>query len=163
MATADLLAELNKDTFKLDADSEKKLTSMLLKLLQDTSNQVQELVVKWCAIITRPALLTSRSLGPFSKRVKEQQLQEILDTLCGHLLNDKKGADELRDISGIALKTVIFEVPTEPPTNIQLLINRVTPKLIQGISANVPLEMSLTNCFSGGTARNCWLLPRCSE
>jgi cullin-associated NEDD8-dissociated protein 1 len=47
MATADLVVELDKDTFKLDADSEKRLTAMVLKLLEDNSNQVQELAVKW--------------------------------------------------------------------------------------------------------------------
>ncbi len=47
MATADLVVELQKEGFKMDADSEKKLTSMVLKLLEDNSNQVQELVVKW--------------------------------------------------------------------------------------------------------------------
>ncbi len=47
MATADLVVELNKDTFKMDADSEKKITTMILKLLEDNSNQVQELAVKW--------------------------------------------------------------------------------------------------------------------
>jgi hypothetical protein len=47
MATADLVTELNKDSFKLDADSEKKLTVAVLKLLEDSSNQVQELVIKW--------------------------------------------------------------------------------------------------------------------
>jgi cullin-associated NEDD8-dissociated protein 1 len=47
MATADLVTELNKEAFKLDPDSEKKLTTQLLKLLEDNSNQVQELAVKW--------------------------------------------------------------------------------------------------------------------
>lgn len=47
MATADLVTELNKDTFKLEADSEKKLVPAILKLLEDNSNTVQELVVKW--------------------------------------------------------------------------------------------------------------------
>lgn len=74
------------------------------------------------------------SLGPLSKRVKEAQLQDILDTLCNHLLNDKKGADELRDISSIGLRTVIFELPAEPVTIPQLLIKRLTPRLITGIS-----------------------------
>ena len=47
MATADLAVELQKDTFMMDVDSEKKITSTMLKLLEDNSNQVQELVVKW--------------------------------------------------------------------------------------------------------------------
>lgn len=47
MATNDLLNELGKESFKLDADSEKKLTTQLLKLVEDKSSQVQELASKW--------------------------------------------------------------------------------------------------------------------
>lgn len=47
MATADLVTELEKDTFRMDADSEKKITQSVLKLLEDSSNQVQEIAVKW--------------------------------------------------------------------------------------------------------------------
>jgi cullin-associated NEDD8-dissociated protein 1 len=83
--------------------------------------------------------LISESLGPLSKRVKEPQVQDIVDTLCTHLLNDKKGADELRDISSIGLKTVIAEIPLDPPALSSLLIKRLTPKLIQGISISVSL------------------------
>eukprot|EP01119_Soliformovum_irregulare_P025203 TRINITY_DN9265_c1_g3_i1.p1 TRINITY_DN9265_c1_g3~~TRINITY_DN9265_c1_g3_i1.p1 ORF type:complete len:1236 (-),score=487.10 TRINITY_DN9265_c1_g3_i1:55-3762(-) len=120
MATADLVAELNKDTFKIDADYEKKLTTKVLQLLEDNSNTVQELVV--------------RCLGPLSKKVREPQLQDIVDTLSNHLLNDKKGGAELRDISSIGIRTVIFEIPTEPVTVPQLVIRRLTPRLINGIS-----------------------------
>lgn len=47
MASSDLLTELGKDTFKLDTDSEKRLTQMLLKLLEDRSGDVQGIAVKW--------------------------------------------------------------------------------------------------------------------
>lgn len=47
MASSDLLTELGKDTFKLDSDSEKRLTQMLLKLLEDRSGDVQGMAVKW--------------------------------------------------------------------------------------------------------------------
>lgn len=120
MATADLEVELKKDTFKMDADSEKKLTTMVLKLLEDNSNQVQELAVK--------------CLGPLSKRVKEAQVQDIVDTLCNHLLNEKKGGEELRDIANIGLKTVISEIPVELQSLSSLVIKRLTPRLITGIS-----------------------------
>jgi len=120
MATADLVNELQKEGFKMDADSEKKLTSMVLKLLEDNSNQVQELVVK--------------CLGPLSRRVKEPQLQEIVDILCTHLLNEKKGGEELRDIASIGLKTVITEMPAEPPTAAILITKRLTPRLIAGVN-----------------------------
>jgi cullin-associated NEDD8-dissociated protein 1 len=47
MAVNDLVAELTKESFKLDADSEKRLTTAILKLVEDKSSQVQELAVKW--------------------------------------------------------------------------------------------------------------------
>ena len=59
MATADLVVELNKESFKLDADSEKKLTTSVLKLLEDNSNQVQELAVKWFAKGSNFPILTA--------------------------------------------------------------------------------------------------------
>jgi uncharacterized Zn finger protein len=76
-------------------------------------------------------------LGPLAKKVKEPQLQEIIDTLCNHLLNDKKGAEELRDISGIGLRTVIDEIPNEPPSIPALICKRLAPRLISGIANNV--------------------------
>ncbi|CBY17954.1 unnamed protein product [Oikopleura dioica] len=46
MATTDLLHELQKDAFKLDDDNERKLISAILKVLQDSSGEVQNLAVK---------------------------------------------------------------------------------------------------------------------
>eukprot|EP01114_Cavostelium_apophysatum_P003685 TRINITY_DN1379_c0_g1_i2.p1 TRINITY_DN1379_c0_g1~~TRINITY_DN1379_c0_g1_i2.p1 ORF type:complete len:1235 (-),score=414.71 TRINITY_DN1379_c0_g1_i2:42-3746(-) len=133
MAAADLEVELKKDTFKMDPDSEKKLTAMVLKLLEDNSNQVQEVAVK--------------CLGPLSKRVKEQQVTDIVDSLCNHLLNDKKGAEELRDIANIGLKTVIAEIPSEPPTLSASVIKKLTPRLMTGISSNQDKLDIITYCL----------------
>lgn len=47
MATNDLMLELQKDSIKLDEDSEKKVVTMLLKLLEDKNGEVQNLAVKW--------------------------------------------------------------------------------------------------------------------
>lgn len=47
MATNDLMAELQKDSIKLDDDCEKKIVKMLLKLLEDKNGEVQNLAVKW--------------------------------------------------------------------------------------------------------------------
>lgn len=47
MATNDLMMELQKDSIKLDEDSEKKVVAMLLKLLEDKNGEVQNLAVKW--------------------------------------------------------------------------------------------------------------------
>ena len=47
MATNDLMSELQKDSIKLDDDSEKKVVKMLLRLLEDKNGEVQNLAVKW--------------------------------------------------------------------------------------------------------------------
>ena len=47
MATNDLMAELQKDSIKLDDDSERKVVKMLLKLLEDKNGEVQNLTVRW--------------------------------------------------------------------------------------------------------------------
>ncbi|KAK1340941.1 hypothetical protein QTO34_017340 [Cnephaeus nilssonii] len=86
MATNDLMTELQKDSIKLDDDSERKVVKMILKLLEDKKE----------------------SLGPLVSKVKEYQVETIVDTLCTNMLSDK---EQLRDISSIGLKTVIGELP----------------------------------------------------
>ncbi|XP_030071478.1 cullin-associated NEDD8-dissociated protein 1 [Microcaecilia unicolor] len=94
MATNDLMTELQKDSIKLDDDSERKVVKMILKLLEDKNGEVQNLAVK--------------CLGPLVSKVKEYQVETIVDTLCTNMLSDK---EQLRDISSIGLKTVIGELP----------------------------------------------------
>ena len=47
MATNDLMSELQKDSIKLDDESERKVVRMLLKLLEDKNGEVQNLAVRW--------------------------------------------------------------------------------------------------------------------
>lgn len=47
MATSDLLNELNKEGFKLDAELEGKLSSTVLQQLDDAAGDVSGLAVKW--------------------------------------------------------------------------------------------------------------------
>lgn len=47
MAANDLMMELQKDSIKLDEESERKVVTMLLKLLEDKNGEVQNLAVKW--------------------------------------------------------------------------------------------------------------------
>ncbi|KAI3369338.1 hypothetical protein L3Q82_007462 [Scortum barcoo] len=94
MATNDLMLELQKDSIKLDEDSERKVVSMLLKLLEDKNGEVQNLAVK--------------CLAPLVGKVKEPQVETMVDTLCSNMTSDK---EQLRDISSMGLKTVIAELP----------------------------------------------------
>ena len=63
MATNDLMTELQKDSIKLDDDSERKVVRMLLKLLEDKNGEVQNLAV--------------RCLGPLVGKVKDFQVRTI--------------------------------------------------------------------------------------
>lgn len=59
MATSDLLGELNKDVFKVDAELEKKLSDVILQQLDDASGDVSGLAVKWYAILFRHGPISS--------------------------------------------------------------------------------------------------------
>lgn len=71
------------------------------------------------------------SLGLLVRRVKEPQSAEIVDTLCNHMLNEKK--DDLREISNIGLKTIIAQMVENTSTPASV-VKRLTPRLIGGIT-----------------------------
>lgn len=48
------------------------------------------------------------SLAPLVSKVKEPQVETMVDTLCSNMMSDK---EQLRDISSMGLKTVIAELP----------------------------------------------------
>ena len=48
------------------------------------------------------------SLAPLVSKVKEPQVEVMVDTLCSNMMSDK---EPLRDISSMGLKTVIAELP----------------------------------------------------
>ncbi|XP_036320562.1 cullin-associated NEDD8-dissociated protein 1 isoform X1 [Rhagoletis pomonella] len=116
MATNDLMTELQKDSIKLDDESEKKVVRMVLKLLEDKNGEVQNLAVK--------------CLGPLVIKVKESQVETIVDTLC---LNMISNVEQLRDISSIGLKTVILELPQAPNSLAPNVCRRITGKLNSAI------------------------------
>ncbi|XP_054906325.1 cullin-associated NEDD8-dissociated protein 2 [Poeciliopsis prolifica] len=94
MATNDLMLELQKDSIKLDEESERKVVNMLLRLLEDKNGEVQNLAVK--------------CLAPLVSKVKEPQVEAMVDILCTNMSSDK---EQLRDISSMGLKAVIAELP----------------------------------------------------
>ncbi|PIK52688.1 putative cullin-associated NEDD8-dissociated protein 1-like isoform X2 [Apostichopus japonicus] len=117
MATNDLMTELQKDSIKLDDDSERKVVKMLLKLLEDKNGEVQNLAVK--------------CLGPLVSKVKDYQVETIVETLCNNMLSDK---EQLRDISSIGLKTVINELPTSSNTLATSICKGITGRLTNAIT-----------------------------
>ncbi|XP_077989699.1 cullin-associated NEDD8-dissociated protein 1-like isoform X1 [Glandiceps talaboti] len=126
MATNDLMSELQKDSIKLDDDSERKVVKMLLKLLEDKNGEVQNLAVK--------------CLGPLVSKVKEYQVETIVDTLCSNMLSDK---EQLRDISSIGLKTVINELPPASSPLAANICKRITGRLTSAIAKQEDVAVQL--------------------
>ncbi|XP_071811076.1 cullin-associated NEDD8-dissociated protein 1-like isoform X1 [Apostichopus japonicus] len=126
MATNDLMTELQKDSIKLDDDSERKVVKMLLKLLEDKNGEVQNLAVK--------------CLGPLVSKVKDYQVETIVETLCNNMLSDK---EQLRDISSIGLKTVINELPTSSNTLATSICKGITGRLTNAITKQEDVSVKL--------------------
>ncbi|KAH1023273.1 cullin-associated NEDD8-dissociated protein 1 isoform X2 [Dendroctonus ponderosae] len=126
MATNDLMTELQKDSIKLDDDSERKVVRMLLKLLEDKNGEVQNLAVK--------------CLGPLVNKVKEYQVDTIVEALCINMVCDK---EQLRDISSIGLKTVIAELPQSIVGMSGAICKRITGRLTTAIERQEDVSVQL--------------------
>lgn len=77
------------------------------------------------------------SLGPLVNKVKEFQVETIVEALCGNMVSEK---EQLRDISSIGLKTVISELPLASSTLAASVCKRITGKLSSAIE-----KVSLTS------------------
>uniref|UniRef100_A0A3P8Q6G9 Uncharacterized protein n=1 Tax=Astatotilapia calliptera TaxID=8154 RepID=A0A3P8Q6G9_ASTCA len=123
MATNDLMLELQKDSIKLDEDSERRVVTMLLKLLEDKNGEVQNLAVK--------------CLAPLVSKVKEPQVETMVDVLCSNMTSDK---EQLRDISSMGLKTVIAELPL---TSSGSVCKKITSQLIGAMGKHDDVSVQL--------------------
>uniref|UniRef100_A0A669E7X0 Uncharacterized protein n=1 Tax=Oreochromis niloticus TaxID=8128 RepID=A0A669E7X0_ORENI len=123
MATNDLMLELQKDSIKLDEDSERRVVTMLLKLLEDKNGEVQNLAVK--------------CLAPLVSKVKEPQVETMVDVLCSNMTSDK---EQLRDISSMGLKTVIAELPL---TSSGSVCKKITSQLIGAMGKQDDVSVQL--------------------
>ncbi|CAL4060788.1 unnamed protein product, partial [Meganyctiphanes norvegica] len=126
MATNDLMTELQKDSIKLDDDSERKVVRMLLRLLEDKNGEVQNLAVK--------------CLGPLVNKVKEFHVYSIVESLCDHMVSDR---EQLRDMSSLALKTVINELPASSTALVANICKRVTDRLSEAIVRQEDVSVQL--------------------
>lgn len=88
-----------------------------------------------CVCVLTVGAFVSLSLGPLVSKVKEYQVETIVDTLCTNMLSDK---EQLRDISSIGLKTVIGELPpASSGTNTQTLVT-----MLQLLYCSLKLHLS---------------------
>jgi len=70
------------------------------------------------------------SLGPLVIKVKEFQVETIVETLCTNMLSDK---EQLKDISSIGLKTVISQLPATPTQMSSSVVKKITSRLLNAI------------------------------
>ncbi|KAJ3238596.1 Cullin-associated NEDD8-dissociated protein 1 [Chytriomyces hyalinus] len=112
MALSDLSNELSKEGASFDEVTERKFVAAVVKALDDTNGEVQNLAVK--------------ILAPLVRRGRDATVLEVVDRLCDLLVHKK---DDLRDIGAIGMKTVVAQVPanSNAATN---MVKRLVPKLI---------------------------------
>jgi len=143
MAINDLTAELQRDSIKLDDESEKKVIKQLLKLLEDKNGEVQNLAV--------------RCLGPLVAKLKEYQTDLIVDQLCSNMLSD---SEQLRDISSIGLKTVVQELPQTNMVLVGNVCKKITDRLTRAITKqkHVPAQLEALDIIGDLLSRHGSLL-----
>ena len=94
------------------------------------------------------------SLGPLVCKVKDHQVEVIVDTLCNNMVGDK---EQLRDISSIGLKTVINELPLTTQTLAATgKENRKLSKMTS-VKVNVCLLFSKLTNFSFQFVKSWWV------
>uniref|UniRef100_A0A7S1PFX6 TATA-binding protein interacting (TIP20) domain-containing protein n=1 Tax=Percolomonas cosmopolitus TaxID=63605 RepID=A0A7S1PFX6_9EUKA len=110
MAMIDLQQEIQKDSFKLDETSQKHLTDVILKLLEDETSKVRG--------------AASECLKHFVRKLSQSLIEET-----GRKLADQvtKGEEEKREFASNALKTVIAQIPS---ANSDVAVRRMAEPLI---------------------------------
>ena len=111
-------------TAVLDAATERRICTAVLRLLHDKSNDVQAIAVK--------------TLGVLLTTVKEEQVLEIADSLADQVLDASKS--ELRDVYAIGLRTL---VKTIPPSMGEMTSQRLVGRLLDGIRTSHKEEIVL--------------------
>ncbi|RDX51535.1 TIP120-domain-containing protein [Lentinus brumalis] len=125
MGLNDLLLEIKQDpnSFLGDEATENKVLKQVLTLVEDKISEVKNQAVK--------------CLGQLIKIIRESQMELVVDKL----IEFSAGKDEeLRDISGLALKTITSELPTEGKIATKAC-EKLTPKLLaQAANSDTPPE-----------------------
>ncbi|KAI0075919.1 ARM repeat-containing protein [Panus rudis PR-1116 ss-1] len=128
MGLNDLLLEIKQDpnNFLGDETLENKVLLQVLKLVEDKISEVKNQAVK--------------CLGQLIKIIRETQMVTVVDKL----IEFSSGKDEeLRDIAGLALKTITSELPAEGKITAKAC-EKLTPKLLSQLAnPNVPPETLL--------------------
>ncbi|KZV77591.1 TIP120-domain-containing protein [Peniophora sp. CONT] len=118
MGLSDLMKEVSQDpqSFLGDETSEIKVLNQVLKLVEDKISEVKNQAVK--------------CLGQLIKIIRETHMEIVVDKLIAFFSSKE---DELRDISGLALKTITSELPPNG-TLAPKACAKLTPQLLLHLS-----------------------------
>uniref|UniRef100_A0A7E4UW66 TIP120 domain-containing protein n=1 Tax=Panagrellus redivivus TaxID=6233 RepID=A0A7E4UW66_PANRE len=114
MAVNDLIEALNAKTITLDDNSENQIIVNLMKLLNDSNAEVQNLVVRCIAVF-------SSHLGPV-------RAFALLEQLCGKLSD---GDAKTRDAAAIAMRSAVGDFNSAKGVSFFDVVDRVGPNLIK--------------------------------
>ncbi|KAG8898086.1 hypothetical protein FRB99_007676, partial [Tulasnella sp. 403] len=122
MALNDLMAEVAHDRaiFAQDDQSEVKVLNQVLALIEDKISEVKNQAVK--------------CLGQLIKIMRESNLNLVVDKLVDF---SSRKEEELRDVAGLALKTVVSELPPDGKLA-QTACIKLMPKLLEQLKKARP-------------------------
>ncbi|KAI0761177.1 ARM repeat-containing protein [Trametes elegans] len=132
MGLNDLLLEIKQDpnSFLGDEATENKVIKQVLALVEDKISEVKNQAVK--------------CLGQLIKIIRESQMEFVVDKL----IDFSAGKDEeLRDIAGLALKTITAELPPEGKIA-QKACEKLTPKLLGQLQSSTTAPETLIETLS---------------
>ncbi|KAH7922400.1 ARM repeat-containing protein [Leucogyrophana mollusca] len=118
MGLNDLMNEIKQDptSFLGDEPTENKVLKQVLQLVEDKISEVKNQAVK--------------CLGQLIKIIRETQMDLVVDSLINFSVGKD---DELRDISGLALKTITSELPADGKIAAKACA-KLAPKLLAQVS-----------------------------
>ncbi|CAF1246037.1 unnamed protein product [Rotaria sp. Silwood1] len=93
ITTSDLMSDLQRQSFILDNDAQRQIVQIVLKLLNNTNEEVQNQAVKCLSLLVY--------------KIKEDQIRIICQTLCSNCTNVSTITKQLRYISNLGLKAVM--------------------------------------------------------
>ncbi|KAH7907426.1 armadillo-type protein [Hygrophoropsis aurantiaca] len=119
MGLNDLMNEIKQDptSFLGDEPTENKVLKQVLQLVEDKISEVKNQAVK--------------CLGQLIKIIREPQMDLVVDSLIDFSAGKD---DELRDISGLALKTITSELPADGKIAAKACA-KLAPKLLAQVSS----------------------------
>ncbi len=91
MATNDLLAALNKESFRLDERMERKVVKVIIGVLDDPNTEVQNVAVK--------------TLPPLVAKIAQELIPEVTNPLIQNILSPE---EQKRDIASIGTKPSVL-------------------------------------------------------